>query len=142
MNKRNNYLITGIGLVLLVIGLLWTKRLVGSNTIATTLPYLAIGFGCIIFGYGMGNIVTKKTLQAYPEVERQMAIEKNDERNIAIANRAKSKAFDIMTYIFGALIVSFVFMGTDLVATLLLVFAYLFVEGYGIYYRNKYEHEM
>lgn len=71
-----------------------------------------------------------------------MDIAINDERNIAIANRAKGKAFDRMTFVFGALMVSFALMGVDMIAVLLLVFAYLLVHGYAIYYRFRLEQEM
>lgn len=37
---------------------------------------------------------------------------------------------------------AFALMGTDMVAVLMLVFAYLFVIGYGIFYRVKYDKEM
>lgn len=47
-----------------------------------------------------------------------------------------------MTFVFGALMLAFALMGVDMVATLLLVFAYLFVHGYAIYYRCKYNEEM
>lgn len=40
---------------------------------------------------------------------------------MAIANKAKGKAFDVMTWVFGALMVSFALMGIDMVAVLLLV---------------------
>ena len=71
-----------------------------------------------------------------------MEIDKNDERNIAIANQAKAKAYDIMLYVFGALMVAFALMSVDMVAVLLLVAAYLFVVGFFIYYLNKYHKEM
>ena len=69
-------------------------------------------------------------------------IEKNDERNIAIANRAKGKAYGMMTFVYGALMVSFALMGIDMIAVLLLVFAYLFVHGFALYYRFKFDKEM
>jgi 4-hydroxybenzoate polyprenyltransferase len=71
-----------------------------------------------------------------------MEIERKDERNIAISNRSKAKAYDLMIFVFGALMLSFALMGVDLVLILLLVFAYLFVVGYGIFYRIKYDKEM
>ncbi len=71
-----------------------------------------------------------------------MEINENDERNIAIANRAKAKAYDMMVFVFGALMLSYALMDTDMVASLMLVFAYLFVIGYGIFYRVKYDKEM
>ena len=43
-----------------------------------------------------------------------------------------------MTFVFGALMIAFALMGVDMIAVLLLVFAYLFVQGYAIYYRSCY----
>ena len=48
----------------------------------------------------------------------------------------------MMTFVFGALIVSFGLIGVDTAAILLLVFAYLFVHGSAIYYRFKFDKEM
>ena len=75
-------------------------------------------------------------------LKKQLEIEQNDERNIAVAKRAKGKAFDCMTYVYSALMLSFALMGVDLVPLLLLVFAYLLVHGVALYYRVKFEKEM
>ena len=48
----------------------------------------------------------------------------------------------MMTFVFGALMVSFALMGVDMIAVLLLVFAYLLVHGFEIYYRLKFDREM
>lgn len=61
---------------------------------------------------------------------------------MAIANKAKGKAFDMMTFVFGALMVSFALMEVDMVAALLLVFTYLFVHGSALYYRFQFDKEM
>ena len=71
-----------------------------------------------------------------------MEIDQKDERNIAISNRAKAKAYDIMLYIFGAVMVSFVLAGVEVVAILLLVAAYLLIIGVFIFYLSKYGKEM
>ena len=47
-----------------------------------------------------------------------------------------------MTWVFGALMVSFALMGIDMVAVLLLVFAYLFVHCFALYYSFKFDKEM
>ncbi len=47
-----------------------------------------------------------------------------------------------MVFVFGALMLSFALMNIDLVAVLLLVFAYLFVIGSGLYYRVKLDKEL
>ena len=140
--KKSNYVVVIIGLLLLGTGLYFVKTIDDPRGIMQALPYVCIGVGCGLFGQGMGGILSQKAIQNHPEIQKQMDIEKNDERNIAIANRAKGKAFDIMTFVFCALMLAFALMGVDMVATLLLVFAYLFVHGYAIYYRCKYNEEM
>ncbi len=90
----------------------------------------------------MGNIISNKVLNNSPEIKRQLEINVKDERNVAIANCAKAKAYDMMTFVFGALMISFAIMGVEMREVLLLVFAYLFVQGYAIYYRSKYDKVM
>lgn len=144
MKNKNivDYISTTIGVILLVAGLFLVKTLVNSQGILRALPYVFVGIGCGAFGHGMGNIISRKAIKNSPDVQKQIEIDRNDERNITIANRAKAKAYDMMTFVFGALMLSFALMGIDMVAVLLLVFAYLFVEFYGVYYRCKYDKEM
>lgn len=139
---KKDYIISVIGVVLLAIGLYLVKTLTNSQGLMLTFPYVCIGLGCGIFGHGMGNILSQKAIKNAPDLQKQIDIEKYDERNITITNRAKAKAFDMMTFVFGAVMISFALMGIDMIAVLLLVFVYLFVQGYGIYYRCKYEKEM
>lgn len=142
--KKNasSYFITILGLSLLGIGLYLIKTIADPQGIMRALPYVCIGIGCGAFGQGMGNIISNKALKNSPHIQKQLEIDRNDERNIAIGNRAKAKAYDVMIYVFGALLFVFALMGIDMIAVLLLVFAYLFVVGYGIYYRVKYDKEM
>lgn len=141
-NSKVDYISTAIGIILIVIGLFLVRTFVEPQGIFKALPYVCVGIGCGIFGHGMGNIISRKAIKNNPGIQKQIKIDRTDERNIAIANRAKAKAFDMMTFVFGALMLSFALMGVDMVAVLLLVFAYLFVQGYGIYYRCKYDKEM
>lgn len=143
MKKRvGNYVAVAIGLVLLIAGLAILKAATDPEGVLRVLPYICIGLGCGIFGHGMGNAISRKVLKNSPDIARQMEIEKNDERNVMIASRAKAKAFDLMTFVFGALMLSFALMEVDLAAVVLLVAAYLFVVGYSIYCRFKFEKEM
>ncbi|MGC6175733.1 DUF6442 family protein [Lacrimispora sp. 38-1] len=142
MKRKTDYIITSIGFILLAAGLYLVKVLPDPQGLLLTLPYIFIGFGCGIFGHGMGNILSCKLTKNAPDIQKKLEIEKNDERNIAISNRAKAKAYDMMTFVFGALMVSFALMSIDTTAVLLLVFVYLFVHGYGIYFRIKYDKEM
>ena len=141
-SKITNYATLIMGLLLLAVSLYLIKTSNGPQGIMRTLPYVCIGIGCGLFGHGMGNVISERAINSYPELKRQLDIEKNDERNVAIANRAKGKAFDMMTFVFGALMLSFALMGIDTVAVLLLVFAYLLVHSFAIYYRFKFDKEM
>lgn len=141
-NSAKDYGLVIIGLILIAAGLIMVKTLSEPQGVMRALPYVCIGIGCGIFGQGMGNIISLKVRKNSPEIHKQIEIEKKDERNIAIANRAKAKSYDMMIFVFGALMVSFALMGIDVTAVLLLVFAYLFVIFYGIYYRFMYDKEM
>lgn len=142
--KKNtlNYLAAGLGILLLGTGLFLLKWIDDPQGIWRTLPYVCIGLGCGAFGHGLGNLISRKAEQSDPALQKQKAIEQNDERNIAIANHAKAKAYDLMIYLFGALMVAFAMMGVDTAAVLLLVFAYLVVVGFFLYYQSKYNREM
>ena len=140
-NKRN-WAFTVLGVLLLGAGLCLLRMAGDLQGMMLPLPYLCIGVGCGLFGHGVGDMVSARALRGSPELRRQMEIEKNDERNQAIANQAKGKAFDNMTFIFGALMLCFALMEVELAAVLLLVFAYLFVHGCAIWYRVQLEREM
>ena len=140
--KKADWLTTVIGIILLGAGLYMVKTFDDAQGIFLTLPYILIGVGCGVFGAGISNIISKKAISKDADLQKKLTIEANDERNIAIANRAKAKAVDCMTFVFGILMLTFALMNMDLAATLLLVAAYLFVHIYGIYYRLKYEKEM
>lgn len=140
--KKADYVITVTGVILLGVGIYMIKAFENAQGVMMSLPYIFLGVGCGIFGYGMSNIISKKIISKDAKLEKQLATEENDERNIAIANKSKAKAFDLMTYVFGMLMIIFALMNINLAATLLLVAAYLFVQGYAVFYRLKYEKEM
>ena len=142
--KKNviSFLLAILGLALFITGLILVKILNEPQGIMTVLPYVCIGLGCGIFGDRMGDIINRKTVMNHPEIAKQIEIEKHDERNIMIGNKAKAKAYDIMIFVYGALLVAFTLMKVDLSVIFLLVMAYLLVCGYGVYYRLKYNKEM
>lgn len=142
MKKAKNYVIVAIGVILLIAGLYLAKTMDRPGAFMTALPYVCIGIGCGALGHGMGNIISNKIIQKNPDMQKQMEIEQKDERNEIITNRAKSRAYDVMTFVFGALMIAFALMGVDMIPVLLFVFVYLFVQGYAVYYRCKYEKEM
>ena len=142
--KKNNLglLLILAGAVLACIGLYLIHAQEDAQGILRVLPFVCIGAGCGIFGHGVGDMANRWAMRKHPELERQKQIDKDDERNIAISNRAKAKAYDGMLFVLAALMVSFALMGADMAVVLLLVFAYLFIVGEFIYYLNKYQKEM
>lgn len=111
-------------------------------TALRVLPYVCLGVGAGLLGQGSGRLVQRRALQKDPELARQQAIEAGDERNIQLAQRAKAKAYDLMVFVFGALLLVFALMQVDWTAVLLLVGAYLVVQGYAVYCRVQLEKEM
>lgn len=137
-----SYMYTFFGSLLLLVGLYLIKNINESHGIMAVLPYWLVGFGCGIFGHGVGDIIKKRVVRKQPELVKKLEIEQKDERNIAIGNHAKAKAYDIMIFVFGALMFCFSIMGVDMSAILLFVLAYLFIVGYNVFYRLKFEKDM
>jgi hypothetical protein len=138
----------GKGLLLLMVGLLlfaggiWLIRTETSQAeTLIALPYILIGLGCGMFGHGVGNIVEVIVKRRYPELRKRDEINAKDERNIMVSSRAKSKAFDMMGYVYAALILAFALMGTSFKVLIPMVVVYLFVNGYSIYWRARFEKE-
>ncbi|MFC5647541.1 hypothetical protein ACFPYJ_00035 [Paenibacillus solisilvae] len=138
----SSYFLTVVGVGLLAGGLYFIKTIEDPQGMLRALPYICIGLGCGIFGHGMGEIIVRHAMKNNPAAAKQLEIDKKDERNLAIVNRAKAKAYDMMVFVLGALITAIALMAIDLIVVLLLVFAYLFILGYGAYYRFKYYKEM
>lgn len=131
-----------LGLLLLVTGLFLPKIGAVLQDVRLALPYICMGVGCGLFSHGLGNLISQRALRNDPELKKKLDIEQKDERNIAIMNQAKGKAFDAMTFVFSALMLCFALMGVDTIPLLLLVFAYLLVHGLALYYRFQLEKEM
>ena len=138
-NKVKSTAITVLGLLVLVAGLLAVKIFDFGSQAA---PYLCIGLGCGVFGQGLGELFTRWGEKKHPEIARQRKIEENDERNVALRDRAEAKAYRIMIPVFGALFLAFGLMNVELRVILLLVAAYLYICGCSVYYSIKYRKEM
>jgi len=138
MKSEKNWLLltlTVVGSALLIGGLFSIK----FNCLEAwkALPYIMVGIGCGLFGYNAGEYINRMVIKRYPDEAKRIKIEQNDERNIVIADKAKSKAYDAMVYIFGTVMIILALMAVDLVIILLLVTAYLLVCGIAVYYTNK-----
>ncbi|MBS7527325.1 hypothetical protein KHM83_11590 [Fusibacter paucivorans] len=145
MIKRKNgkyaFLAT-IGLILFVTGLILIKFSQTSEGMLLTLPYIFVGVGMGIFGHNLGELMKNIALAKDPEAAKQIEIEANDERNIAISHKAKAKAYDAMLLIFGALMLVFALMQVNLNIILTFVAAYLLLIIINIYYLRKFQKEM
>jgi len=136
------YLLTIAGVGLLAVGLSFIKTIEDPQGMLRALPYICVGLGCVVFGHGIGEIIVRTAMRYNPAAAKQLEIDRKDERNLAIVNRAKAKAYDMMVFVFGALFLAFALMGIDLTVVLLLVCSYLFILVYSSYYRFKYFKEM
>ena len=131
--------ITAGGILLLAGGLV-LLRMGGDGQV---LPYLMLGAGCGVFGYGAGELAAGAAARKDPQMARQLAIEQQDERNRAIADRSKAKAYDLMLYLFAALMVAFSLIpDTPLPVILLMVAGYLLVVAFQIYWLVRLNKEM
>ena len=71
MRKRGSYVIAIAGLILLGTGLFLVKTLIDSHGIWKTLPYILVGLGCGVFGHGMGDLISKRTIKNHPEIQKK-----------------------------------------------------------------------
>lgn len=129
-----------VGLLLAITGLFMLRCM--PEALENPLPYVCLGVGAGAFGQGSGELLKRRALKGDPSLEKRLEIEARDERNVALGNRAKARAFDCMLYIFGALMLAFTLMEVDLTIILLLVGAYLLVVGISVYYYIRYDKEM
>jgi len=102
-----------LGLVMLTTGLLLPK-LRDAQGVMLTLPYILVGVGSGIFGSFLGTAIRSYSLKKNPAAARQASIEERDERNIAINDKAKARAYDMTMTAFPALILAFALMRPDM----------------------------
>ncbi|HWQ76302.1 MAG TPA: hypothetical protein VN441_13400 [Syntrophomonas sp.] len=142
-NKNRTYvLLSAIGFILFAAGLVLIKFSQNAEGILRTLPYIFVGIGAGIFGHNFGELMKNLAVRKDPEAAKQIEIEAKDERNIAIGNKAKAKAYDLMLMVFGALMLAFALMQVEIYVILTFVTAYLLVVSVFVYYLWKYQKEM
>lgn len=146
MGKNNtvlkNIFFALLGLALVVLGIIGHRHGANTEKAVDAMYYLLIGMGCGVFGHFTGNIIGYFSTKDNEALRRQIEIEKNDERNIAIAEKAKSKAYDLMIYLFAAMLIMFSLMGVDKLQIVIIVAVYLSIQLYGLYWRATFEKEM
>ena len=133
--KRKVYaMAVAAGVVMIALGLFLM-----SGPERMPLPGILIGLGAGALGCGLSGVLTNRLSKKYPDMAGK-TVEQQDERNIAISNRAKARAYDLMVYVFGALMITFALMNADVTMILLLIGAYMIVVacriGFAVHY-NK-----
>ncbi len=142
-NSVKKYVVLAVfGIVLLMVGLVLIKAFPDTQGIMLTLPYICIGIGTGIFGGNFGTAIRNQLLRKDPSAAKQIEIDAKDERNIAISNQAKAKAYDLMLMVYSALILAFALMQVDMYVVLTLVAGYLFVVFSMVFYLSKFHKEM
>ena len=146
MGKNNtvlkNIFFALLGLALVVLGIIGHRHGANTEKAVDAMYYLLIGIGCGVFGHFTGNIIRYFSTKDNEALRRQIEIEKNDERNIAIAEKAKSKAYDLMIYLFAAMLIMCSLMGVDKLQLIIVVAIYLSIQIYALYWRSKFERTM
>ena len=141
-NTIKDWLFTLLGIGLVVVGLLLHKDSLSTDKMIVTIPYIFIGVGCGIFGHFMDNLIKFFSTKNHKELERRIQIDKNDERNILIAEKSKAKAYDLMIYLFVSILIILSLMGVDKLAIIMIVAIYLSIQIYALYWRSKFESKM
>ncbi len=90
----------------------------------------------------MRNIIKHFSTKNNKELIRELEINKSDERNILISEKSKAKVYDLMTYLFVAMIIIFSLMGVDMLQIIMIIAIYLLIQIYGVFWSSKFEKEM
>jgi len=106
------------------------------------LPFAFIGIGLGVLAGGIGGVISARIIKKNPSVGKQIEIEANDERNIAITNKAKSKSFDYTSLLFLAFMIFLSVMQVSPVVILVFVGAFVSRVVVFICLSNKYRKEM
>ncbi|HOO76033.1 MAG TPA: hypothetical protein PLS66_12125 [Tepiditoga sp.] len=138
--KKKGYLLSVLGIALIFTALYFFINFRSTENSLFNLTYILLGIGSGIFGHGLGELII--VYSKNQNLKKSINIQKNDERTIAINNLSKAKAYDVMIYIFSALIMIMAFMNINPVAVIISVSAYLFIIFTNVFYKIKYNKEM
>lgn len=141
MKNKKYILITVFGVLLIIFGGYSVKRFELTETLEI-ISYLAIGLGSGLFGSGVGSLIKEFSILKNPEVAKSIRIEENDERNIAIAQEAKSRAFTLMNFLYGGVFLTFILMKVELKYLLVMISLYVIVNIYAVIVANNLRKKM
>ncbi|MEB3073039.1 hypothetical protein [Parvimonas sp. C2] len=141
MKNKKYIFITVLGVLLIIFGGYSVKHFELTETLEI-ISYLAIGLGSGLFGSGVGSLIKEFSTLKNPEVAKSIRIEENDERNIAIAQEAKSRAFTLMNFLYGGVFLTFILMKVELKYLLVMISLYGIVNIYAVIVANNLRKKM
>lgn len=139
---RKHILLLSVGLMILAAGFMLMILFRNVDGILRILPYICVGIGTCVFQFNLREFINHLTLRKDPQATKLIEIESNDERNIAIQNKAKAKAYDFMIMIFCAIMPILAIKWRELYILLIFLAAYALVSFIYLYYLKKYQKEM
>ena len=89
--SKTDYVITVLGILLLVVGVYFVKSGKDTQGIMRALPYVCIGLGCGIFGHGMGDIISRKAIQTDPKLENSLKFKKMTKETLQFHKKLRPK---------------------------------------------------
>lgn len=140
--KAGRYFIFAIiGFIIFAAGIAGIKLLPETGGILKMLTYLCVGFGSGVFGSSLGTALTNKAIMMNSQAAKQLEIEQKDERNQAISDKAKARTYDLMIFVYAAILLAFALMKVDIYVIMTMAAVYLFFVSANVYYRLKYHKE-
>ncbi len=131
-----------IGFMMMASFFILHKLTRNTQGIIYNLPFVLFAIGFSVFIQNITNISNIRAMKREPLLAKQKENDEKDERNIAIKDRAKAKAFDFMLLTFGALIMLlFLILINQTIVHLFVIVYVLGVVSY-FYFMNKYNKEM
>lgn len=105
-------------------------------------PYVMIGVGCGISGGIGGELLSSRAKKKNPEQAELISIEQNDERNIMIKHKAKSKVLDTITWLLAPMYIGLAFVENGVIGIFLLITLHVLGVFYMSFLISKYNKEM
>lgn len=131
-----------LGFVLFVIGIVMIRFQIFFAGFMRMLPYGCVGVGIGIISNKLGTVFTLVAVKSNSNEGRQLRIEQDDERNQTISDKAKARTYDIMIFVYSAMLLSFALMQIEVYVLVTLAVGYLAIVVTNVFFRLKFHKEM
>ena len=109
------------GTALTIAGILLAVFFTIPQGITPVLPFVLAGIGLLYFIGGLSGVITIRLMKKDADLLKQIKITDNDERNIAIDNKAKANTHDFTSLLISALIIFLAAMQVQILVILVFV---------------------